>query len=231
MRSDRVLDWLDSVVPAHDQEDDDRASSERPPKRTKLNNGRAGKPSRSEHTEWIQSKEYGHRSRLPTPSASGSGSGSPSKSRPSAVLKPNESSGPRPFNSVDDNALMPPKRPRNQNNGNDDALQTDLTPRPPRRSATTAALDDSDAFSLVPSTPSLASSKASKLSRNSSPTKQLRNAELEETGFLRASLRDDQKPRLLHALTEDLRKIGGGFGILPKDLQSDVRASSANLSR
>jgi hypothetical protein len=70
---------------------------------------------------------------------------------------------------------------------------------------------------------SLASSKASKISRNSSPTKQLRYAELEETGFIRASLRDDKKPKSLHALTEELRRINSGFGILPKDLQNEVR--------
>ncbi|KAL4733833.1 hypothetical protein BDV11DRAFT_73561 [Aspergillus similis] len=69
---------------------------------------------------------------------------------------------------------------------------------------------------------SKASSKASKITRNSSPSKQLRNAELEETGFLRADLRNDTKPGLLGALTTELEKIGGGFGILPKNLQEDL---------
>ncbi|KAK7432963.1 hypothetical protein QQZ08_000434 [Neonectria magnoliae] len=158
MHSNRVSDWLDSVLPANDQDGD----SEHPRKRTKLNNRRACKPGCNENYEGTQSTEGEDKSRLPTLSAS------------------------------------------------------------PRRSAATAAFHDSDALSLAHSTPSIASSKASKLSRNSSPTKQLRNAKLEEMGFLRASLFDDKKPTLLHALTENLRKIGGGFGILPKELQSDL---------
>ncbi|KAL4976087.1 hypothetical protein BDW66DRAFT_60623 [Aspergillus desertorum] len=80
--------------------------------------------------------------------------------------------------------------------------------------------------SWLPSTLSRSSSKASfkasKITRNSSPSKQLRNAELEETGFLRADLRNDTKPGLLDALTTELEKIGGGSGILPKNLQEDL---------
>ncbi|KPM38324.1 hypothetical protein AK830_g8243 [Neonectria ditissima] len=147
-------------------------------------------------------KDDGRRLRLPTPSRSAS----PLLSIPTFK--------------ADGIPSMPPKHPRNPDN-NDDALQMELTPRPLRRSAAAANLD-SDTSSLPPSTPSRASSKASKLSRNSSPRKQLRNAKLKETGFLRASLLDDQKPTLLHALTEDLTKIGDGFGILPKDLQSEL---------
>lgn len=218
MRSDRILDWLDSVVPANDR-------FERPRKRTRLNDGRASNgPIHSEHLERIYTRDDDHIPRLPTPLASSSGS----------IHLPRHSS-------------MPPKRPWSQADGNDFApseqgdqgqgdlsgvalLQVDVTPRPPRRSATAAALDG-DVGCLTPSLPStsrpsssLASSRASKISRNSSPTKQLRNAELDETGFLRTSLRDDKKPKLLQALTEELRRIEGGFGILPSNLQSDVRA-------
>ncbi|KAL3428689.1 hypothetical protein BDV09DRAFT_71029 [Aspergillus tetrazonus] len=70
---------------------------------------------------------------------------------------------------------------------------------------------------------SKASSKAAKITRDSSPSKQLRNAELEETGFLRADLRNDTTPGLLDALTTELEKIGGGFGILPKNDELPTR--------
>ncbi|PWY91465.1 hypothetical protein BO94DRAFT_533612 [Aspergillus sclerotioniger CBS 115572] len=87
-------------------------------------------------------------------------------------------------------------------------------------------MDNGSPISWLPSTSSRssskASSKASKITRNSSPTKQLRNAELEETGFLRADLRNDTKPRSLDALTTGLERIVSGFGILPRDLQDDL---------
>jgi hypothetical protein len=88
-------------------------------------------------------------------------------------------------------------------------------------------MDSGSPASWLPSTLSRSSSKASpkasKITRNSSLSKQLRNAELEETGFLRADLRNDTKPGLLDALTTELEKIGGGFEILPKNLKEDVR--------
>ncbi|KAJ5117833.1 hypothetical protein N7448_011465 [Penicillium atrosanguineum] len=163
----------------------------------------------------IQVKGNDHRSRLPTPSTSGSGS-VPLSRRLSMSSK-------RLWDNDDGRPVDDPRHGRQS-----PVLQPELTPRPPRRSPTTA-LDHG--VSLAPSSPSQSrtspslASKASKISRNSSPTKQLRNAELEETGFSRASLRDDKKPKSLHALAEELKKINGGFGILPKELQDEVRAA------
>ncbi|KAL4783106.1 hypothetical protein BJX76DRAFT_330959 [Aspergillus varians] len=69
----------------------------------------------------------------------------------------------------------------------------------------------------------LASFRASKIPRNISPTKQLRNAEVEETGFLRASIHTSLSPGLLCILVIKLKRVNGGFGILPRDLQDNVR--------
>ncbi|KAJ4129712.1 hypothetical protein NW754_003995 [Fusarium falciforme] len=60
------------------------------------------------------------------------------------------------------------------------------------------------------------------VSRNSSPIKQLRNAELQQTGFARASFEDGEQPAPLERLTQRLRDIEEGDGILPRDLQSDI---------
>ncbi|KAJ6050559.1 uncharacterized protein N7446_010668 [Penicillium canescens] len=189
MRDDCILDWLHSVDSTNDQ------SCERPPKRPRLNNGCA--PNESIHSDFgkIQVKGNDPRSRLQTPSTSGSGS----------VPRQRYLS-------------MTSKRPRDLDDGRpvDDArqarqstelslLHTELTPRP--RRSPTAALDHGVSLPSSPSqsrtSPSLASSKASKISRNLSPTKQLRKAELEETA-------------------EELKMINGGFGILPKELQDEL---------
>ncbi|KAL2810608.1 hypothetical protein BJX63DRAFT_444556 [Aspergillus granulosus] len=96
--------------------------------------------------------------------------------------------------------------------------QIELTYRPARRRA--SAIDNSFPASWLPS--SMAPSKVSKLTRRSSPTKQLRNVELEETGLLRVDFRNDTKPILLDALTVKLEKIDRGFGILPNRLRDDL---------
>ncbi|KAL4965549.1 uncharacterized protein BDV14DRAFT_208747 [Aspergillus stella-maris] len=87
-------------------------------------------------------------------------------------------------------------------------------------------MDNGSPTSWLPSTSSRSSSRASSktlsINRNSSPTKQLRNAEPKETEFIRADLRDDPKPRSLDALTTGLERIVGGFEIFPGDLQDDL---------
>ena len=204
MSRHRILNWLDSVSPV--QEDQ---TLERPRKRRRL---KSESPCREDPDE-IQAGEDTDDLRLPTPLASLGGSA------PLAGL-----------------SSMPPNRSNDHHDGPDNRPlnavadpQSSRTPRASRRSAVAAALDDDGVFSQASSLPSgsqlsssKASSKAPKIARNSSPTKQLRNAELDRTGFLRASLREHRKPKSLQALVEDLRKIHGGFGILPRDLENEV---------
>ncbi|KAL2678511.1 hypothetical protein Neosp_009258 [[Neocosmospora] mangrovei] len=128
---------------------------------------------------------------------------------------------------------MASKRPRSPDNDHSeeardpDQFHNDLTPRPPRSFIIPNAVDP-DTPPQAPSVASSsrlsskASSKASKISRNSSPTKQLRNAELQETGFVRASFEDEGQPLSLELLTQRLRDIEEGYAILPRDLQSDL---------
>ncbi|KAJ4138001.1 hypothetical protein NW754_001361 [Fusarium falciforme] len=128
---------------------------------------------------------------------------------------------------------MTSKRPRSPDNDQNEArdadqFHNDITPRPPRSFIIPEDLD----ANTPPQAPSItsssrlsssrASSKASKISRNSSPTKQLRNAELQQTGFARASFEDDEQPASLEILTQRLRDIEEGYGILPRDLQNDL---------
>ncbi|KAM0414724.1 hypothetical protein ACHAPT_013431 [Fusarium lateritium] len=129
---------------------------------------------------------------------------------------------------------MASKRPRSPDNDhNEEAIDpdqshADLTPRPPRLFII-SNIPDADTPSQAPSvtsssrlSSSKASPKASKISRNSSPTKQLRNAELQQTGFVRASFEDDEQPASLELLSQRLRDIDEGYAILPRDLQKDL---------
>lgn len=127
----------------------------------------------------------------------------------------------------------------------DDAPRAfDLTPRAPRTRSTptqsnanNGATDDAASYqdttdsqshrSAATST-SRTSSKAPKVSRNSSPTKQFRNAEIQETGFRTASFDTDGRmashlPASLRSLLRDLRKIERADGILPEGLHDEVR--------
>lgn len=191
-----IWDWLDDIEPGPDSQ----SSGGRPRKRPRLEGDK-------------QILSGAQTIRLQTPPESGSGSVGP-------------------FSRMSN---MPPARPTNQTDDTQDTRAegdrqvsgglVELTPRPGlRRKA--SAIDAGPPVSWLPSassrSSSMASSKASKITRNSSPTKQLRNAELEETGFLRADLRNDTKPRSLDALTTELEKIVGGFGILPRNLQNEV---------
>lgn len=200
----RILNWLDAIAPVPDIQ-----SYERPCKRLRLDTDEHA------HNKYSGLILNGGRTRrLRTPPGSGS-----------LLSKLSDT---------------PPARRTNQADSTDDEgqehaqvsgglpLQVELTPRPARQKA--SVMDNGSLTSGLPSILSRSSSKtssnASKITRNSSPTKQLRNAELEETGFLRADLCNDTKPESLDALTADLEKIISGFGILPRDLQDDVRTHS-----
>ncbi|KPM46429.1 hypothetical protein AK830_g18 [Neonectria ditissima] len=221
-----ILEWLESVTPAHFEHSS--PSSLRPRKLPRLN---------KEHTcDCRQSKTRDARlsprrtrSRLPTPAASAS----------SPTSRPTTRSGPNGDSSW---LSMPPKHPRdpdNDDNDDDDdddqddrqrqqgdfalAQTTDVTPRRLRRSAAAIALSDGGTSAQTPSSSRASSSKASKISRHSSPTKQLHNASLGETGLSRASTEDDELPTLLGNLTQSLWKIDESFGVFPKGLRDDVR--------
>ncbi|KAM6506512.1 hypothetical protein FSOLCH5_013489 [Fusarium solani] len=204
MRDSRILDWLDSIVTLPPKQQDP-SCSDRPRKRPRL-----------DHHQTTYTKKSESRSRLPTPSTSGSPPSRPSTS----------------FDRDNDNS-MASKRPRSPDNDQNEArdadqFHNDITPRPPRSFIIPEDLD----ANAPPQAPSItsssrlsssrASSKASKISRNSSPTKQLRNAELQQTGFARASFEDDEQPASLDILTQRLRDIEEGYGILPRDLQNDL---------
>ncbi|KAK7420550.1 hypothetical protein QQX98_002749 [Neonectria punicea] len=216
-----ILEWLESVAPAHLEEPS--PSSLRPRKRPRLNN---------EHTcDYHQRKtQNAHpntkraRSRLTTHAASVS----------APTSWPATRSGPNGDSSL---PTIPPKHPRDPDNYNNDddqddrqrqqsdfapAQTIDVTPRPFRRSAAAISLSDAETGSQTPSSSRASSSKASKISRHSSPTKQLHNASLRETGFSRASIEDDKLPMLLGSLTQSLWKIDESFGVFPKGLQDDL---------
>lgn len=59
-----------------------------------------------------------------------------------------------------------------------------------------------------------------------SPSRQLRNAEINQTGFRMGSFRLDTYPDSLNALRCELRDIGLGDGILPASLEHEVRPSA-----
>lgn len=113
-------------------------------------------------------------------------------------------------------------------------VQTDLTLRPlrpltchnDREIDSPSAAPIRSSASRLSSPSKTSSSNVSKVSRNSSPTKQFRNASIQETGFSRASFDDDQPPKSLDALAQSLRRINEGCGILPKGLRGDVRTIS-----
>lgn len=71
------------------------------------------------------------------------------------------------------------------------------------------------------------SSHSVSISNRSSPTKQFRNAEMQETGFVVGSFRLDKHPQSLKTLRMRLRDIGNGHAILPASLQHEVRFISS----
>ncbi|KAJ3531693.1 hypothetical protein NM208_g8768 [Fusarium decemcellulare] len=87
-----------------------------------------------------------------------------------------------------------------------------------------------------PSLPSSASNRSASLSsrsvsisNRSSPTKQFRNAEMQETGFNVGSFRLDQHPESLKTLRIRLRDIGSGYAILPASLRRELSDSDSEI--
>lgn len=75
---------------------------------------------------------------------------------------------------------------------------------------------------------SISSSSHTTSSRHSgssrySPTKQIRHAGLQRTGFRQSSFEFDTQPPSLQTLCRNLRAVYYGDGILPKRLESEVR--------
>ncbi|KAF5120897.1 hypothetical protein E5D57_013233 [Metarhizium anisopliae] len=99
--------------------------------------------------------------------------------------------------------------------------EPDRTPRPNKSTSALGDLDDRS-ISVGHSTPSHVSSKASKASRNSSPRKQFRNAEIQQTGFRTASFEDEIKSPSLRQLRRDLKGIQRGDRILPQGLRAQL---------
>lgn len=210
----RILDWLESVLPVpYDEE-----PSPRPRKRARPNSDRHRHASTDQKYIVVDGS---NRSRLPTPSASCSPTASRSRAHGDAV-------------GVDPIKLMASKRRRDRTGGLGDGEEQsdlDVTPRGADRSTRYTGFGGSNAFSQTPSlqsssqlSPSKAS-KASKVSNSSSPTRQIRNAELQDTGFIKASFQSNEQPDSLKSLAETFRKIGDGFGILPRSLYDQVSGS------
>ncbi|OAA34706.1 hypothetical protein NOR_08335 [Metarhizium rileyi] len=105
-------------------------------------------------------------------------------------------------------------------------VESDTEPdhTPPRHENSTSIFDadDRSTIALGDSSPSRASSKASKPSRNSSPRKQFRNAELQQAGFRTASFEDEIKLPSLEQLRRDLIGIQRGDRILPQGLRAQL---------
>ncbi|KAH7304595.1 hypothetical protein B0I35DRAFT_445085 [Stachybotrys elegans] len=96
--------------------------------------------------------------------------------------------------------------------------ELDLTPRAHKAGYTVGDKEDS-----IASTSSYASStKSSKVSRTSSPTKQIRHAELQQSGFRLASFATHPRPSSLIALRRELKRIYDGDGILPQTLKHEL---------
>ncbi|KAI3572813.1 hypothetical protein IWW34DRAFT_759483 [Fusarium oxysporum f. sp. albedinis] len=71
--------------------------------------------------------------------------------------------------------------------------------------------------------------KPRSVNSRTSPTRQFRNAEVNETGFNTESLRSDKCPPSLNILWRELNRIGQGGGILPASLESRWDDTDANI--
>jgi hypothetical protein len=190
-----ILNWLEAVLPVP-HEEEAPSPTDRPRKRARLNNRR----SRSEGAG--DKDRDGASSHLPTPSASASPSAS--RSRAPKQTTTNTTAAMAPSNN---------KRSRGRTGPDDDQhLQGDS-------SVGARPMQPPSSFSQAPSFPA---SKASKVSNNSSPTRQIRNAGLQPTGFVTASFKDDQQPESLKHLCSSLEFVHAGFGILPRAFRDGV---------
>ncbi|KAK2468119.1 hypothetical protein H9L39_20341 [Fusarium oxysporum f. sp. albedinis] len=152
-------------------------------------------------------------------------------------------------------ADMPPsllKRPRdpedpvNRAHGTLSTAQPDeahdqITPRPGRFQQTQTAewipfsagsSHDSQSWTSSASSHSAPVLKRPKsVSSRSSPSRQIRNAEINQTGFRMGSFRLDTYPESLNALRCELRDIGLGDGILPASLENELRHADSEIPR
>lgn len=126
---------------------------------------------------------------------------------------------------IDIHAMSSPRK-RQRDDGLDDNLEDldtnaiDATPRPRRTPRRPDWADEDSQGSL-----SVSSSRASSsISYRSSPTKQYRNAELQDTGFRTASfaVNATRQPASLQALRRELTSISYGDGIFPHGLRDQV---------
>ncbi|KAJ4184063.1 hypothetical protein NW759_017049 [Fusarium solani] len=150
------------------------------------------------------------------------------------------------------NTVMSSSRKRSRNDVDDDQASSsagsdgpfnDVTPRPGR-------LLPAQQLEWVPfsedggrDTPSLTSSasnhsaatsarsKRDSMSNRSSPSKQLRNAEMNETGFSVGSFVLQPQPESLRALRIELRDFGAGHGVFPASMQDEMLAMDPELPR
>lgn len=103
------------------------------------------------------------------------------------------------------------------------ADQSDTTPRPRKRGLPyDGAGDRGDDNASSLESPSVSSSKSSRVSRGSSPRKQLLNAASHPYGFLTRPLTAIAKPPSLDALILSLDEVGDGSEILPHYLRDQV---------
>ncbi|KAF4465204.1 hypothetical protein FALBO_7953 [Fusarium albosuccineum] len=139
------------------------------------------------------------------------------------------------------------KRPRDDDENSftyDNSQLDQTTPRPSRNQrALTNQNPTWEPFSAGTGegTPSQASSaslnsgivpvlkKPRSVNSRTSPTRQFRNAEVNETGFHTESLRSEKCPPSLNTLWRELNRIGQGGAILPVSLESRWGDTDANI--
>lgn len=120
-----------------------------------------------------------------------------------------------------------------------DETQDQSTPRPGRLQQTQitewspfsdGSSHGSQSWTSSPSSHSAPVLKRPKsTSSRTSPSRQLRNAEINQAGFRMGSFRLDTYPDSLNALRCELRDIGLGDGILPASLEHEARPSATLL--
>ncbi|PWI64051.1 hypothetical protein PCL_00034 [Purpureocillium lilacinum] len=122
-----------------------------------------------------------------------------------------------------------------------DETQDQSTPRPGRLQQTqttewipfsAGSSHGSQSWTSSPSSRSAPVLKRPKsTSSRTSPSRQLRNAEINQTGFRMGSFRLDTYPDSLNALRCELRDIGLGDGILPASLEHELRRADSEIPR
>ncbi|KAF4946171.1 hypothetical protein FSARC_14256 [Fusarium sarcochroum] len=121
----------------------------------------------------------------------------------------------------------------------DETRDDQITPRPPRSQQDQIAEQIPSSAGSSRSSQSRASSASSRsahtllyrksISSRSSPSRQFRNAEMNETGFKLGNFRINTCPDSLNALRCELRDIGLGNGILPTSLDNELRFADSEI--